>query len=96
LPEQGYIKAENKEKLEARLGRIEGQARGIKRMVDEEVYCIDILTQITSLVAASEKVATILLQDHVEYCVREATENQANIDEKITELRSAMERFLKI
>jgi DNA-binding FrmR family transcriptional regulator len=96
LPEQGYIKAENKEILAARLGRIEGQTRGIKRMVDEEAYCIDILTQITSLVAASEKVATILLQDHVDYCVREAIENQAEIDEKLVELRSALERFLKI
>jgi len=65
----GYIKAENKESLAARLDRIEGQARGIKRMVEREDYCIDILTQITSLIAASEKVATLLIQDHVDYCV---------------------------
>jgi DNA-binding FrmR family transcriptional regulator len=92
----GYIKAENKEKLAARLNRIEGQARGIKRMVEREDYCIDILTQITSLLAASEKVATILLQDHVDYCVREAIENREGADEKISELRSALERFLRI
>lgn len=96
MAEYGYIKAENKEKLAARLDRIEGQARGIKRMVDEEANCIDILTQITSLVAASEKVATILIQDHLDYCVREAIENREAADEKIAELRSALERFLRI
>lgn len=96
MAEHGYINAENKEKLAARLDRIEGQARGIKRMVEREDYCIDILTQITSLVAASEKVATILIQDHTEHCVREAIEDRANTDEKIAELRSALERFLRI
>lgn len=92
----GYIKVENKEGLAARLDRIEGQARGIKRMVEREEYCIDILTQITSLVAASEKVAAILIQDHLDYCVREAIENKAEPDEKIAELRAALERFLRI
>ncbi len=96
MAEYGYIKAENKEKLSARLDRIEGQARGIKRMVEREDYCIDILTQITSLVAASEKVATILIQDHMDYCVREAIEDRTDADEKIAELRSALERFLRI
>ena len=69
----GYIKAENKDQLMKRLDRIEGQVRGIKRMVDREAYCIDIVTQITSLIAASEKVASMLIKDHVDYCVREAT-----------------------
>ena len=49
----GYIKAENKERLAEPLHRIEVQVRGIKRMVDREAYCIDIVTQITSLIAAS-------------------------------------------
>lgn len=92
----GYIKAENKKNLANRLDRIEGQARGIKRMVEREDYCIDIVTQITSLVAASEKVATILIQDHVDHCVREAAENRGDAEEKIAELRSALERFLRI
>ncbi len=61
----GYIKAQNKEQLLGRLDRIEGQARGVKRMVEREAYCIDIVTQITSLVAASEKVASMLIKDHV-------------------------------
>jgi len=59
--EHGYIKEGDKEKLQNRLRRIEGQVRGIQRMVEEEAYCVDILTQIGSVVAASEKVATILL-----------------------------------
>ncbi len=92
----GYIKAENKDNLAKRLDRIEGQARGIKKMVEREDYCIDILTQITSLVAASEKVATILIQDHTEHCVRDAIEDGADAEVKIAELRSALERFLRI
>ncbi len=92
----GYIKAENKQRLAERLDRIEGQARGIKRMVDREEYCIDILTQITSLVAASEKVASILMQDHLDHCVQEAIEGGGEADEKIAEFKAALERFLRI
>jgi DNA-binding FrmR family transcriptional regulator len=92
----GYIRAENKQRLAERLDRIEGQVRGIKRMVDREAYCIDIVTQITSLVAASEKVASILIQDHVDYCVREAIEDREGADEKIAELTAAIERFLRV
>ena len=64
----GYIKARDKEMLQNRLRRIEGQVRGLQRMVDEESYCIDVLTQIASVVSALEK-GTILLKDHVEHCV---------------------------
>ena len=92
----GYIKAENKENLQARLDRIEGQARGIKRMVDREAYCIDILTQITSLIAASEKVATILLKDHLDHCIREALEKGEDPGEKTEEVKAAIERFLRV
>ncbi len=92
----GYIKAENKEQLAKRLDRIEGQVRGIKRMVDREAYCIDILTQITSVLAATEKVASILIKDHVDHCVLEAIENKDEADEKIAELTAAIERFLRI
>lgn len=92
----GYIKAENKQDLANRLDRIEGQARGIKRMVEREDYCIDILTQITSLVAASEKVGTILLKDHLDYCVREAFEMGEDPSEKMEEAKVALDRFLRI
>jgi DNA-binding FrmR family transcriptional regulator len=92
----GYIKAENKQNLADRLDRVEGQARGIKRMVEREAYCIDILTQITSLVAASQKVASILIKDHLDYCVREAIENGQDPGEKTEEVKSAIERFMRI
>jgi DNA-binding FrmR family transcriptional regulator len=92
----GYIKAKDKMLLQNRLKRIEGQVRGIQRMVDEEAYCVDILTQIGSVVSASEKVATILLKDHVEHCVRESIEKGEGADEKIEELTAAVERFLRV
>jgi DNA-binding FrmR family transcriptional regulator len=92
----GYIKEGDKEKLLNRLRRIEGQVRGLKRMVDEEAYCVDILTQIGSVFSASEKVATILLKDHVEHCVRESIEKGECADEKIEELTAAVERFLRV
>ena len=92
----GYIKAKDKEKIQNRLRRIEGQVRGVQRMVDEEAYCVDILTQLSSIVSASEKVALMLLKDHVEHCVRESIEKGEGADEKIEELTSAVERFLRI
>ncbi len=93
----GYIKAKDKALVQNRLKRIEGQVRGIQRMVDEEAYCVDILTQIGSVVSASEKVATILLKDHVEHCVRKSIEKGGQeADEKIEELTAAVERFLRV
>jgi DNA-binding FrmR family transcriptional regulator len=92
----GYIKAKDKEKIQNRLRRIEGQVRGLQRMVDEEAYCVDVLTQIGSAVSALEKVGTILLKDHVEHCVRESIEKGEGADEKIEELTDAVERFLRV
>jgi len=93
----GYIKAKDKELLENRLKRIEGQVRGVQRMVGEEAYCVDVLTQIASVVSALEKVGAILLRDHVEHCVRESIEKGgAEADEKIEELTAAVERFLRV
>jgi DNA-binding FrmR family transcriptional regulator len=68
----GYIT--EKEKYLARLKRIEGQARGVARMVDEEKYCIDILTQISALTSALESVALGLLDDHLKHCVVDAVQ----------------------
>jgi CsoR family transcriptional regulator, copper-sensing transcriptional repressor len=92
----GYIKAKDKELLQNRLSRIEGQVRGVQRMVNEEAYCVDVLTQIASVVSALEKVGTILLKDHVEHCVRESIEKDEGADEKIEELTAAVERFLRV
>ncbi len=92
----GYIRASDKEKVQNRLRRIEGQVRGLQRMVDEEAYCVDVLTQISSAISALEKVGTILLKDHVEHCVRESIEKGEGADEKIEELTAAVERFLRV
>jgi DNA-binding FrmR family transcriptional regulator len=92
----GYIKASHKENLQRRLRRIEGQVRGIQRMVDEEAYCVDILTQLSSIVSATEQVALLLLRDHVEHCVRESLTKGKDVDDKIGELTSAVERFLRV
>jgi DNA-binding FrmR family transcriptional regulator len=92
----GYIKAKDKERLQNRLRRIEGQVRGVQRMVDEEAYCIDVLTQIGSVVSALEKVGIILLKDHVEHCVKESIEHREEADEKIEELTTAVERVVRV
>jgi len=92
----GYIKEGDKEKLKNRLRRIEGQVRGVQRMVEEEAYCVDILTQISSYIAASEKVASLVLRDHMDHCVREAITDGTKVDEKIAELSEAVERFAKM
>jgi CsoR family transcriptional regulator, copper-sensing transcriptional repressor len=92
----GYIKEGDKEKLRARLRRIEGQVRGVQRMIEEEKYCVDILTQISSYIAASEKVASLVLRDHMDHCLRTALEDNEKSDEKIQELQEAVERFLKL
>ena len=96
ISEHGYIKEGDKEKLQKRLRRIEGQVRGIQRMVDEEAYCVDVLTQVASIVSALEKAGAILLKDHVEHCVRESIEKGEGADEKIEELTAAVERFLRV
>jgi DNA-binding FrmR family transcriptional regulator len=96
-PAHGYIKAKDKELLQNRLRRIEGQVRGVQRMVDEEAYCVEVLTQIASVVAALEKVGILVLRDHVEHCVRESIERgEPEAEEKIEELTAAVERFLKV
>ena len=87
---RGY--AASKDDLVARLARIEGQVRGIARMVDEDRYCIDILTQISSIQAALGKVALGLLDDHTRNCVLGADET--NRPEKTAELMSAVGRLL--
>jgi DNA-binding FrmR family transcriptional regulator len=92
----GYIKARDKEKVLNRLRRIEGQVRGVQRMVENDAYCVEVLTQISSFISASEKVAMLLLRDHTEHCVRRALERGEDADEKVEELLAAVERFLRV
>jgi CsoR family transcriptional regulator, copper-sensing transcriptional repressor len=88
----GYI--ENKEKVKNRLRRISGQIGGIERMVDEERYCIDILTQISAAQAAIDKVALALLDEHTRHCVVGADTPEART-EKTEEMMEAVGRLLK-
>lgn len=82
----------DKEKLLKRLARVEGQVRGVSKMVEEERYCIDVLTQIGAIQAALDKVALGLLDDHTRHCVVEA-EGGERI-EKVDELMAALGRFV--
>jgi DNA-binding FrmR family transcriptional regulator len=93
---RGYIKASDKQQIQNRLRRIEGQVRGLQRMVEDEAYCIEVLTQIASIVSASEKVALILLEDHIEHCVKEAIADGERAEDKVAELSAAVERFLRV
>ena len=81
-----------KKEFQDRLRRIEGQVRGLQRMVDEDRYCIDILTQVNSVTSALKAVAMGLLDEHVRHCVRESIERGEG-DEKMEELMSAVARF---
>jgi DNA-binding FrmR family transcriptional regulator len=90
----GYLG--DKEAIARRLSRIEGQVRGLRRMVDEEAYCIDLLTQISAVERALDGVALKLLADHTDHCVREAvTEGGSQANEKVDELMAAVERFAR-
>ena len=88
----GYI--DNKEKVKNRLRRISGQIGGIERMVEEERYCIDILTQISAAQAAIDKVALALLDEHTRHCVVGASTPEAR-EEKTEEMMEAVGRLLK-
>ena len=86
----GYIEAHSKEAMIKRLHRIEGQVRGIERMVDGERYCIDILTQIGAVQAALDKVALGLLDDHARNCVVGSDDA-----DKTDELMAAVGRLMR-
>lgn len=81
-----------KKALSDRLRRIEGQVRGIHRMVEEDAYCIDVLTQVNSVTAALRAVGLALLDGHVRHCVTESIERGTG-EEKIEELLAAVARF---
>jgi DNA-binding FrmR family transcriptional regulator len=91
----GY--AQNKAALIKRLHRIEGQVRGIERMLEDDRYCIDILTQVGAVSTALESFAFEILDDHVNHCVADALasgdKNEANA--KTAELLAAVQRFAK-
>ncbi|HEX2221733.1 MAG TPA: metal-sensitive transcriptional regulator [Candidatus Limnocylindria bacterium] len=83
----------SREEYVARLRRIEGQVRGLQRMVSEDKYCIDILTQIASVTRSLQGVAVGLLDEHVRHCVMDAAAN--GDDAKVSEATAAIERLLR-
>jgi DNA-binding FrmR family transcriptional regulator len=85
----------DKRALVTRLRRIEGQARGIQRLVEEEAYCLDVLQQVEALTAAADQVGLLLLEDHIDGCLSHAIESgqgQPYVDEVMTVVRRAMGR----
>lgn len=90
----GYI--EDKKAYLQRMKRIEGQARGIEKMINEEQYCIDILTQISALTRAIQGVATGLLEDHLKHCVLDAAKlGDEAASAKIKEATDAINRLVR-
>jgi DNA-binding FrmR family transcriptional regulator len=86
----------HKDDYRTRLRRIEGQVRGLQRMIDEDEYCVDVLTQIVSVTKALQGVGLGLLDEHLRHCVREAAEtSRSEGDVKVTEAVQAVERLLK-
>jgi CsoR family transcriptional regulator, copper-sensing transcriptional repressor len=93
-PTRGY--AADKAGYQKRLRRIEGQVRGIARMVDEDSYCIDVLTQVSAATKALQAVALGLLEDHLTHCVRQAAEQGGpEADEKVQEAAQAIARLVR-
>ena len=86
----------HKDAVLKRLRRIEGQVRGISRMVDDDTYCIDVLTQVSAATSALQSVARLLLEDHLSHCVAEATRaGGAEADAKVKEASEAIARLVR-
>lgn len=83
--------SEDKARILARLRRMEGQVRGVQRMVEEDQYCVDVLTQLSSIIAASRSIGLVILEDHINGCVLNAEDKEA----AAAELTAAIERFTK-
>ena len=88
-----YGYAMDKEEFQARLAKVEGQVRGLQRMVDEDKYCIDILTQLNAASAALKAIGVGLLDAHVRHCVRESIERGQG-DAEIELLIASVARFV--
>ena len=90
MAKPGY--AQSKDQLQSRLTRIEGQVRGVRRMVEEDRYCIDVLTQISAIRAALDKVALSLVDDHARHCMSQP--GSQDDGDRVDELMGALDRLL--
>jgi len=94
--QHGYLAHDDKDKVLNRLRRIEGQVRGLQRMVEDEKYCIDVLTQVSAATKALESVALTLLHDHLTHCVVDAArEGGLEADRKVREASDAIARLVR-
>jgi DNA-binding FrmR family transcriptional regulator len=90
----GYV--DNKQAHLKRLRRIEGQVRGLQRMVEEDTYCIDVLTQVSAATKALESVALLLLEEHLSHCVTHAIHaGGTEAEEKVKEASAAIARLVR-
>jgi DNA-binding FrmR family transcriptional regulator len=90
----GY--ADNRDDIQRRLRRIEGQVRGLQRLVDEDTYCIDVLTQVSATTRALESVALLMLDDHLSHCVAHAVAEGGDVaDLKLKEASAAIARLVR-
>ena len=90
----GY--ADEKAQLQVRLRRIEGQIRGLQRMLDEDAYCIDVLTQVSAATKALQAVALKLMDEHLSHCVADAAAKGGKVaDERIAEASAAIARLVR-
>jgi DNA-binding FrmR family transcriptional regulator len=92
IPTRGYTAS--KQQLIGRLARVEGQVRGVARMVEEDRYCIDVLTQISAIRAALDKIALGLVDGHVHVCMTGEGGAPADPDQRVDELMGAVGRML--
>jgi DNA-binding FrmR family transcriptional regulator len=94
MSQPGY--AESKDAVLRRLDKIEGQVRGLRRMVESDTYCIDVLTQVSATTRALQAVALVLLEEHLNHCVADAVATGGDIaDQKLAEANAAISRLVK-
>lgn len=92
----GYHRAGDRELILKRLRRIEGQARGLQRMVETDQYCIDVLTQVSAMTKALQAVSLVLLEDHLAHCVLEAARSgDSEGRAKLSEASAAIARLVR-
>ena len=85
----------DKERILLRLRKMEGQLKGIRKMVEQDKYCVDVLNQLYSIIAGTQKVASIVMKDHIQGCVKDAITRNDHSDDYVNELVEVVERFAK-
>ncbi len=87
--------ASDKERILLRLRKMEGQLKGIRKMVEQDKYCVDVLNQLYSIIAGTQKVAAIIMKDHIQGCVKDAITRNDRSDDYVNELVEVVERYTR-